>query len=179
MDIRDVKSDDCILSKETASMNTNNKKICIATLALLFLGLLSLASEAQELDGFRGVMWGQNLSSFSYMKFLDEFDSLRYYKKMNDKMYLGSAGLDEIAYAFESNRFVGAVLSSNGQENAQRIFETLNLAYGTPSKQNDNNCYWPFGEVCVFYNYNPSSKRLFVSYLTETAIKKKRRWKRI
>jgi hypothetical protein len=160
-------------------MNTENKKIRVAALALLFLGFLTLASEAQEIDGFRGVMWGQNLSSFSYMKFLDEFDGLRYYKKMNDRMYLGSAGLDEIAYAFESNRFVGAVLSSKGQGNAQRILETLNLTYGTPSKQSESNYYWSFGDVCVFYNYNPSSKRLFVSYLTETAIKKARRWKRI
>jgi hypothetical protein len=109
------------------------------------------------------------------MKFIDELDGLRYYKKMNDEMHIGGAGLIEIAYAFDSGTFVGVVVSSKGKDNAHLLFETLKQAYGTPSKRNNDNYYWRFSHLSIFYNYNPHSQRLFVSYLTEPAIGKLRR----
>jgi hypothetical protein len=145
-------------------------------LCILLAGLAK-PSSANELDGFRGVKWGQDLRSLRYMKFIDELDGLRYYKKMNDEMHFGDAGVSEIAYAFSAGKLVGVVVSSKGRENARLIYETLAFAYGTPSKQNNDNYYWPFGHICIYYNFNTFSEKLFVSFLTEPAIGKTR-WAR-
>jgi hypothetical protein len=104
------------------------------------------------------------------MKFVEDLDGLRYYVKMNDRMYMGNAALDDIKYAFESNKLVGVVLSSRGSENARLILGLLKETYGTPSKRSNGRYYWPIGKVGLFYNFNLHNERLFVSYLSEPAI---------
>ena len=86
-----------------------------------FLIIAATGGPSDALDGFRGLLWGQSLSSMGYMKLAGEMDGLRYYVKMNDRLSMGGAALDEIRYAFESGRLVGVVLSSMGAENARLV----------------------------------------------------------
>ncbi|MDR1019740.1 MAG: hypothetical protein LBL73_03195 [Synergistaceae bacterium] len=140
--------------------------------SLLFVSLLILVitgGPSDALDGFRGFLWGQSLSSTGYMKYVGELDGLRYYVKMNDRLSMGGAALDEIKYAFESGRLAGVVISSMGSRNAWLILESLKETYGTPSKRDANNLYWPIGKGGLFYRFSPHSQRLFVSFLSELA----------
>jgi hypothetical protein len=136
---------------------------------------LSAAAFADEFDGFRDMRWGQELSTLKAMQFLNELDGIRYYKKLNDEMYIGDAGVHEIAYAFESGRLAGVIVSAKGEDNARLIFETLKIAFSTPFKQDSNNYYWKSEKARVFYNYEPHSKNLYVSYLTEPILGRTRR----
>jgi hypothetical protein len=138
-----------------------------------FLILVVSSGPSDALDGFRGLLWGQSLSSMGrYMKFVGELDGLRYYIKMNDRLSMGGAVLDGITYAFESGRLAGVVLSSNGARNALMALESLREMYGTPSKRDANNLYWPIGKGGLFYRFAPHSERLFVSFLSEQALKR-------
>jgi hypothetical protein len=139
-------------------------------LVVLLLVLTIYPARADAIESFRGLRWGQSLDSMSYMKFVKELDGLRYYVKMNDRMYMGDAALDWIRYAFESNRLVGVILSSRGSENARLILGLLREAYGTPSKRNNGGYYWPIGKISLSYNFNLHNERMFVSYLSEPAI---------
>jgi hypothetical protein len=135
------------------------------------------SAASNEIDGFKGLRWGDSLRSFRYMKFAGESDGIRYYVKMNDEMYIGNAGVEKIEYAFFSDRLVGVVVNSSGRDNSRLLFETLKLAYGAPNKQNEDSYYWQFGKTSIFFNYNPYSRRLLVSYLTDEAVTKARRAK--
>ncbi|MDR3254333.1 MAG: hypothetical protein LBT31_02025 [Synergistaceae bacterium] len=144
-------------------------KAFFCVVAVFFLcGHFALQARANELEGFRGLRWGTGLSSLGYAKFIEEIEGIKYYRKMNDEMHLGTAGIKDIAYAYSQKGLVGVIVFSKGKENARLIFETLKHAYSAPSKRGENNYYWRFGgESSIFYNFNPSSENLFVSYMTQ------------
>jgi hypothetical protein len=154
------------------------RKICF-TLALAFCleAASSLAALANEMDGFRDMRWGQEIGTLKYMKFIEEIDGLKYYWRMNDEMHMSGAGLKEIAYAFRADKLAGAVLSSKGRDNARLVFEGLKLTYGAPYKQNEENYYWQFEKMSIFYHYNSYDQTLFVSYVTKDIINRTRRVK--
>ena len=45
-------------------------------------------------------------------------------------------------------------------------------SYGTPSKRDANNLCWPIGKGGLHYRFAPHSQRLFVSFLSEPALRR-------
>ncbi|MDR3321465.1 MAG: hypothetical protein LBS93_03375 [Synergistaceae bacterium] len=154
--------------KKVKSVHDFSRAAAVLFLCALLqcLALPADRAGANELEGFRGLRWGTTVEALGYTNLIDEIDGIKYYRKMNDEMHLGTAGVKDIAYAFSSKGLVGVLVNSKGVENARLILETLKRAYSEPAKRNDNNYYWSFwGEASIYYNYNPSSRNLFVSYV--------------
>ncbi|GHV30891.1 hypothetical protein FACS1894167_12420 [Synergistales bacterium] len=130
---------------------------------------------ANELDGFRGMYWGESLRAFKYMKFVAQLDGIKYYRKLNDELFVGGAGLTDINYAFFKDRLVGVVMLANGKENARLMLEALKYSFGTPSVLDEGVYSWDFVKIKILYRYDPYSKNLRVSYLSgETLVKMRR-----
>ena len=146
------------------------KSSFVTTLCVFFI-LLSCTKPAMpgELPGLREMRWGQTVQSIPYLKPIKESGGFRYYKKLNEQTHIGAASLNEIRYVFYNNRLEGMQFISYGKKDAERLLEALLAANGSPDSNFGEYASWHRDRVHIYYEYNPYSRILNVSYSTDKA----------
>jgi hypothetical protein len=86
------------------------KAIWIIIVLLCLITTNSFAFE-NEPDGFRGIVWGTDISQLKDLEFVkvDPKTGIKLYKRKKDNMIIGNANLDAIYYGFYENKFYAVV----------------------------------------------------------------------
>lgn len=108
--------------------------LLLVLVLVLALSVSSLAFQ-DEPDGFRGLKWGDlpgvDMDYFSTR----EFD-INLYERLNDKMQIGDAELDDIYYLFYEGRFMAVEIKPNyGSYDALEDVVVFNFGDGEATKE--------------------------------------------
>lgn len=146
------------------------------TALCVFSILISQTGSAlsSELPGLRDMRWGQNIQSIQYLKYIKSVEGFNYYKKLNEQTHIGAVALTEVRYVFYANRLEGLQLISYGKKDAEKMFEALTSAHGSPDRNYGDYAYWYADRLHISYDYNPYSEILSVSYATDKACELRR-----
>jgi len=133
---------------------------------LLLAGYRAYAFQ-NEPDGFRGIKWGVNIGKLSSMKLIEDGEEVKYYALKNDKMQIGDAELDAIAYGFYKSRFYMVGIKYHAYSNYSAIKETLIQQYGPGSRPNKyvEKYFWFGDNVSVTLQFNEIQETGVLWYL--------------
>lgn len=123
-----------------------NKKFALVLIAVLSVFADSLF--AGEVEGFRGIKWGDDPDTVPYLRYYGEDKArggMRLYTRSTDEMKIGAADLTSILYVFWQERFFEVVVSVSGLSNFKALKEATFERYGAVEKDNPITEYycWP------------------------------------
>ncbi len=103
---------------------------------LLALLVLLAAPAFADVDGFRGMRWGERLEDVAMSKPLalessNKADDTVVYTARDDRLWLGPARLEDIRYTFWKGRLYTVFLGTRGYEDFQRIKQVAFERFGT------------------------------------------------
>jgi len=125
------------------------KKVSIPLLALSFIILTSPAfgdwvdfKPGSSPDGFRGIKWGQELSSIPGMIHHAKTPvGENIYKKTDDKLTIGGAELQNIFYVFWSDKLMSVYITAEGLQNWESLRDTVFTKFGKGQRDSDDQPY--------------------------------------
>ena len=102
---------------------------------LLVLLVLLAAPAFADVDGFRGMRWGERLEDVAMSKPLalessNKADDTVVYTARDDRLWLGPARLEDIRYTFWKGRLYTVFLGTRGYEDFQRIKQVAFERFG-------------------------------------------------
>lgn len=133
------------------------KKTLFAVLAIFIFCSTGSAAIKDSPDGFRGIKWGQSPSALGKYTLLAHTGGLGYYLKNDDKLKIGDADLTSIMYIFWENKFVMAVIQTEGSGNSNALRTAMIARYGEPEHGQNNaneSSVWHDDNIVITYNYN-------------------------
>ena len=147
----------------------SKKSYTIKTLFLIVAILLSpclLWAFSNEPEGFRGIKWGTRIWELSDMGIGKDAGNSRWYIRKDDKMKIGDADVEQIAYGFYQDRFYDVVISFTGSVNFSKIKETFQQLYGSGPHPDEfmERYFWLGREVNITLVYNVASNKGEASY---------------
>jgi len=112
-------------------------KLKAAVLTLLIITSLNAQAYQNEPDGFRGIKWGTALQeNEAEMSLVESGKTTNYYQRKDDKMEIGAASLERLAYGYTGNQLSTVIISTEGYDNQQALIETLKAQFGRGYKPN-------------------------------------------
>ncbi len=106
-------------------------------LSILLLGCFSSVRPSKlrsDVDGFRGMKWGTEITSLRDMEKIEQegssFTDLVWYIKKGDPLTLGQAKLGNISYAFWEGSFESVWIDFEGDENLELLKKELFEQFG-------------------------------------------------
>ena len=102
---------------------------------LLVLLVLLAAPAFADVDGFRGMRWGERLDEVARTRPMtlmssNKADDTVVYTVRDDRLWLGPARLEEIRYTFWKGRLYTVFLGTRGYEDFQRIKQVAFERFG-------------------------------------------------
>jgi hypothetical protein len=88
-----------------------------------------------EINGFRGITWGTEITALENMDFLREDESyggIRFYKRRGDALKIGAANLEKIEYGFWRGRLVVVRILTKGYTNFSTLKDAVCGQFGQP-----------------------------------------------
>ena len=142
------------------------KCLLVMVFVFVFAGMAFALDQSKEPGGFNGIKWGQNAKSVKDLVLIEKGAERDYYKRSTDKMSIGKAELDGIAYVFSNDKFIGVILRGKGPANAKALLIVLKESYGeVPQAINGMEIYnWKFKGVEIVYTYNAGDDKIFCLY---------------
>lgn len=114
-----------------------------------------------EPDGFRGIVWGTDISQLKDMEFIkvDPKTGIRLYKRKKDNMKIGNANLDAIYYGFFNNKFYVVIAETlfftDFEELKRACFE--NFGKGDQPRLYFDEYFWDGEKVKISLIYDRAS----------------------
>lgn len=102
------------------------------------------------LNGFRGRKFGTDLSQFQDLMLIKDNGSQKTYSSKTEPLKIGDGTLQSINYIFYKNKFMGVLLTANGEENRRYIYQVFVTAFGSgvrPPNTNDYEEYFWTGKT--------------------------------
>ncbi len=113
-----------------------------------------------EPDGFRGIKWGQDISTVEGLVYVDNdssFGGIDYYIREGDELKMGNAKLERIFYGFWKNKFSSVKILTKGYTNWSSFKAVVFEKFGEGMKFGeipDYEWYLWFGEnTCMDLSY--------------------------
>lgn len=104
-------------------------------------------SKLGKWEGFRGIKWGTTLTPEMEMVLLEgDPAGIAFYGRKTDKMTIGKAALDVIAYGFYRGRFYAVDIFCKGYDNGDALASAVFARYGKGHQPN---------EFIYEYHWNP------------------------
>jgi hypothetical protein len=135
----------------------------MVALALALALAPSIASAYQnEPIGFRGIEWGsdaenhkEQLTETSRSK-----EGVEIYRRRDDKMNIGEADLNSIAYVFYRGQFSAAMIRSSGLSNQTALLRALQAQFGSGDQSNRYipKYFWRGAIANIFMDCNSVTK---------------------
>ena len=142
--------------------------------ASLILSLPVFAFQ-NEPDGFRGIKWGTNISELSEMGLIEDDGESKFYVRKNDKMQIGDADLELIAYVFYKDRLYGVMVKYSSSLNFSKLKETLFQVYGSGRRPNPfmEEYHWYGSSVLIGLDFNEIWEKGSISYFYKPIVEEK------
>ncbi|MCX7769820.1 MAG: hypothetical protein N2202_01930 [Proteobacteria bacterium] len=137
------------------------KKVLFLITLCLFLYALQAYSFENEPDGFRGIVWGTDISQLKDMEFVkvDPKTGIKLYKKKKDNMTIGNANLDALYYGFFENKFYAVIAQTmfftDFEELKRACFE--NFGRGEKPRLYYDEYFWDGEKVKISLIYDRSA----------------------
>ncbi len=141
-------------------MKNNLLKIILFILYFSFYTPLVVAFQ-NEPDGFRGIIWGTDISQLKDMEFVkvDPKTGIKLYKRKKDNMTIGNANLDAIYYGFFDNKFYAVIAQTlfftDFEELKKACFE--NFGKGEQPRLYFDEYFWDGEKVKISLIYDRAS----------------------
>lgn len=137
-------------------------------IAVLLLAAPVLAFQ-NEPDGFRDIKWGDALpDGMSKLGTEASFGGVDLYIRKEDKLVIGGANLDTIAYYFWQGQYIGASIITMGPGNWTALLDALEVKFGKGAQENPHieKYIWPGVHTNIFANYREYSKEGTVEFVS-------------
>jgi len=109
--------------------------------AVLCLGLASLAANALELRGFRGIAWGDGADNLGPAAVVDHANGdVVCYKRERENLLFGDSPLHQVRYCFHQDRLFMVTLDS--AVGLEAMVAELQRTYGPPTARLHNTASW-------------------------------------
>ncbi|HOQ51931.1 MAG TPA: hypothetical protein PK233_08910 [Candidatus Atribacteria bacterium] len=116
-----------------------------------------------EPDGFRGIKWGQDISTVKGLVYVatdPSYGGIDYYIREGDELKMGHAKLERIVYGFWENKFSDVKISTKGYTNWSRfkaiVFEKFGEGY--QSNKYIEEYIWVGEKTWMILDYNEFSE---------------------
>jgi hypothetical protein len=152
------------------------KKLLLLAMVLGLLVAVSALAFQNEPASFRGIEWGANITELGDMGLIESEGNTRDYVKKNDKMKIGDADIERIAYGFYKGRFFSVMIAFKGYINYSQIKETLFQLYGSPEKPNQfmGDYRWLGSDVWITLEYKEILDKGIIWYFFKPIVEQKR-----
>jgi hypothetical protein len=105
-----------------------------ASLAIL---IFTASAGAEEIDGFRGIKWGTDISALKagFTKvniFRGGPADVEAYKRASDELKVAGVEVDNISYMFRNGKLVSVAVDFRGLANFERLSAYCSKLYGPP-----------------------------------------------
>jgi len=150
------------------------KRILGIVLGLLLIGNFAFAKDSNfkpgsEPDGFRGIKWGQDISTVPGLKYLETDKAsggVQRYARERDELRVGGAELETINYDFWRGKFSGVWIDTKGSANSYGLEDAVFEKFGKGYQSNEYiEKYSWFGEttrMMLEYNEISENGRLYM-----------------
>jgi len=109
-------------------------------------------------NGFRNILWGENLTKIKGMKKMDVSDEdsdIVTYARDQDALQIGAAKLDFIRYVAWKNKFSGVIIAFKGYANHEGLKASLLEKFGKGKKHDyKNSLEWYGKDTTIILDYN-------------------------
>jgi hypothetical protein len=114
-----------------------------------------------EVDGFRGLKWGTELSvvesEMTYIRTDPSFGGIKYYRKLGDELKIGGAELENIEYGFWRDRLCCVLIDFRDELNFMALRDAAMEKFGRSSQPNKyiDKHFWvndPVGYIMISYS---------------------------
>jgi len=101
---------------------------------------LGYGKSGTEPDGFRDIKWGTDISTLPDMEYVrtdPSYGGVKRYIRKGDKLQLGAAKLERIAYGFWKRKFCNVLIYTKGFTNWYGLKETTFEKFGKGHQDNE------------------------------------------
>ncbi len=136
-----------------------------------------------EPDGFRGIKWGQDISTIEGLVLVVtdlSHSGIDVYAREGDELKIGAAELDGIYYGFWQDKVCNVQIYINGDVNFERVKAVVFEKFGEGFQSNEytESYTWLGEKVSMLLDYNESSEEgLFCMWSQEMA-KQREEWEK-
>lgn len=95
--------------------------------------------------GFRGLKWGTNIAKAPGMVLMEDAGDSKFYRREGDKLAIGAAKLERVAYGFYQERFDFVVIEAEGLLNWIPLKDAVFAMYGKGYQPNEFIESWWWG----------------------------------
>ncbi|KKK57344.1 hypothetical protein LCGC14_3055400 [marine sediment metagenome] len=151
-------------------------------IAVLLLAAPVLAFQEEEYgyynnepDGFRGIKWGDALpDGMAKIGTEASFGGIDIYIRKGDKLTIGGAELEQVAYYFWRGKFISSAINTKDSGNWNALMDALKAKFGKGTQNNPyiEKYYWPGAKTNIYANYNEFSKEGSITFISLDHYKK-------
>ena len=129
------------------------KEIAVVAVLVMALAWCGMAFAFQnEPEGFRGLKWGdpptEDMVIFPFSKY-----GRANYRRLEEKLYLGDAKLQEVVYCFYDDQFMTVFLHFEEESNYELLETVCREKFGEPTKEEYDELVWITLETAVTLYY--------------------------
>jgi len=147
--------------------------ICLALVgSSAYAQTLKLGSEP---DGFRGIKWGQDVSTVDGLIYQFSNGDNDFYFRSNDELKMGAAELEMIVYVFWQDRFSGVMLFTDGSSNWENLKAVVFEKFGEGQQENEQ-YIWRGIEVGMVLEYNEFSEEGTFGMISMKELLEQKKW---
>jgi len=137
--------------------------LLIVLLVASAIAFQTVAFAETEIDGFRGIKWGTDISKmkeFTKVGVDPSFGGIDKYTKSGDSMSIGAASLDSIQYGCWHGKFSSVSIKTSGYSNFHALLDTSKEKFGAPFQANKyiEKYFWPNSGTALMLDYNKFSQ---------------------
>jgi len=138
------------------------KKMIVVMIVLIVSASACLASG--DIDGFRGIKWGTDISKMPGFKKVGtdpSYGGIDIFSRSKDSMSIGAAKLDSIQYGSWHGKFCNLSIKTTGYVNYQALLAASKEKFGDPSQPNQyiEKYYWDSDSAAMLADYNQFSHK--------------------
>ncbi len=130
------------------------KKVIVGLVVVMVLGLsVGVFAFQNEPEGFRGLKWGDPPLPEMVETFTDK--GVVGYRRISDKLQMGSVPLDSITYIYVSNKKLATVIMFfKGESNFKTLGIICKEKFGSPTNEGWNDLKWMSKGGSVMLGYD-------------------------
>jgi len=157
----------------------NGLKASLVFMMLTAVVFVSAASAyMNEPDGFRGLQWESSVGELpnkAFYKTGNTGDEIDYYKRTDDRLYIGGAQLTSLLYGFWSGKFASVLIRSNGLDNWVALKDAVFRQWGTTWQPDKTRQYfvWTGDKTDIVLEYSEHN-HVGTLYLTSVELNRDR-----
>lgn len=120
------------------------KSIVLLIIFLLLSVSVYAGTDPSRWEGFRGLKWATNIKDMNdpNMILIEDGNELKTYRRLSDKLSIGDAKLEAIAYSFYKDRFFGLTIRAKGYTNFNVLKDAIFAYYGEGMQENQYITKW-------------------------------------